>query len=47
LVGLHDIREVMKVLEGAARSILNEIKNLPNVVTDPNWLRELEQDDGK
>jgi hypothetical protein len=31
------------VLEGAAHSILNEIKDLPNAISDPNWLESLEQ----
>ena len=44
LVGLNDVREVMKVLEGAAISILNEIKDLPKPVTDPNGLKSLEDD---
>jgi hypothetical protein len=35
LVGLHDVREVMKVLQGAAHSIFNEIKNLPSKAIDP------------
>jgi hypothetical protein len=43
LVGLKDVREVNSVLEGAARSILNEIKDLPGTVTDPHWLESLEE----
>jgi hypothetical protein len=38
--------EDREVLEGAAISILNEIRDLPQVVTDPNWLRELEKEEG-
>lgn len=44
LVGLKDVREVHKVLEGAAISILNEIKDFPSAVTDPNWLDTLDGD---
>ena len=40
LVGLND-REIAQVLEGAAHSILNEIKDLPNTVTNPHWLEAL------
>jgi hypothetical protein len=32
LTGLQDVREVQKILEGAAHSILNEIKNLPKTI---------------
>ena len=44
LTGLKNVREVKKVLEGAAISILNEIKDLPKAVTDPNWLESLEEE---
>ena len=44
LVGLDDVREVKKVLEGAAHSILNEIKDLPSAVSDPSWIETLEKD---
>ena len=47
LTGLDDIQEVRKILEGAAHSILNEIKDLPSAVSDPNWLKTLERDEGK
>jgi hypothetical protein len=43
LVGLKDVREVQKVLKGAAISILNEIKDLPSAVTDPHWLAKVEK----
>ncbi len=45
LVGLNDVREDMKVLEGAAHSILNELKDLPGTVTDPHWPESLEEKD--
>ena len=28
-------------------SLLIELKDLPSAVTDPNWLRTLEADEGK
>jgi hypothetical protein len=44
LFGCKDVREVRKVLEGAAISILNEIRELPQKAVDPNWLEELEKE---
>jgi phage terminase Nu1 subunit (DNA packaging protein) len=44
LVGLNE-REIGEVLKGAAHSILNEIKDLPGKVSDPNWLESLEEKD--
>ena len=40
LVGLND-REIAQVLQEAAHSILNEIRDLPNTVSDPHWLEEV------
>jgi len=42
LVGLND-REIAQVLKGAAHSILNELKDLPNTATNPRWLESLEE----
>ena len=42
LVGLND-REISAVLEEAAHSILNEIKDLPGTATDPHWLDKVEE----
>ena len=47
LTGLKDVREVKRVLEGAAISILNEIKDLPNAISDPDWLAKVEEGVGK
>ena len=47
LVGLKDVREVQKVLDGAAISILNEIRDLPSAVTDPDWLARVEENGGQ
>jgi hypothetical protein len=38
------LRQISALLEEAARSILREIKNLPGTVTDPHWLKSLEED---
>ena len=43
LVGLNN-REIAQVLQEAAHSMLNEIKDLPSKVTDPNWLDTLDGD---
>jgi hypothetical protein len=36
-----------KALREIAISTLNELKDLPSAVTDPNWLETLERDEGK
>ena len=41
---MKDVREVQKIREGAAHSILNEIKDLPKTI-EPGWLEELEKDE--
>ena len=46
LVGL-DANAMRKALREIAISTLNEIKNLPSAVSDPNWLNKLEADGGK
>jgi hypothetical protein len=45
-LGLTDAAQASKILRELAISILNEIKDLPTKVTDPNWLESLEDDDG-
>jgi hypothetical protein len=45
LMGVNDAARVSKILKEMAVSILNEIKDLPARVTDPNWLESLEDDD--
>jgi hypothetical protein len=44
-VGLRDANAVKKMLQEMAISVLNNLKNLPQQVTDANWLAELESDD--
>jgi hypothetical protein len=46
LVGL-DADQMRKALREIAIATLNEIKNLPSAVSDPNWLETLERDEGK
>ena len=47
LLGLNDAAQVQRILREMAFSLLNEIKDLPEKVTDPNWLDESDgQDDG-
>jgi hypothetical protein len=38
---MTDVHEIRMVLEGAARALLDEIKDLPSKVTDPLWLETL------
>ena len=45
LSGCKDIGEVRKILQGAAISILNEIRELPQKAVNPDWLKELEEDE--
>jgi hypothetical protein len=46
LVGL-DADAMRKTLREIAVSTLNELKDLPSTVSDPNWLRTLKADEGK
>ena len=46
LVGL-DANGMRKALREIAISTLNELKDLPQAVSNPNWLRTLEADEGK
>jgi hypothetical protein len=46
LVGL-DANQMRKALREIAVSTLTELKDLPSAVSDPNWLRTLEADEGK
>lgn len=46
LVGL-DAKAMRKALREIAVSTLNEIKDLPQAVTNPHWLKALEKDGGK
>jgi hypothetical protein len=41
-LGLTEAAQAAKILRELAISILNEIKDLPAQVTDPNWLETLE-----
>ncbi len=40
LAGLSDVHEIRMVLEGAARALLDEIKDLPSKVTGPEVARK-------
>jgi hypothetical protein len=43
-VGLLDVYEAKKLIDEMARSTLTELANLPQKVTDPNWLSAIEGD---
>jgi hypothetical protein len=49
MVGCKDAKAAKTMLHEIAISLLNDLKDLPNKVTDPNWLEELEEkeDGGK
>jgi phage terminase Nu1 subunit (DNA packaging protein) len=38
---------VQAALKEMARQLCNDLANFPEQITDPNWLRTLEKDDGK
>jgi hypothetical protein len=42
ILGLTDLDQASKILREMSISILKDIKNLPQQVTDPNWLESLE-----
>ena len=43
LIKLTDVNQMHQALREISISLLNEIKDLPNSVTDPDWLRKLEK----
>ena len=43
-VGLQDVHEAKGLIDEMARSTLTELANLPQKVTDPNWLSAIEGD---
>jgi hypothetical protein len=45
-VGLTDLNEIRQILRSIGLNVLQEVKDLPKTVK-PNWLGELEADDGK
>jgi hypothetical protein len=47
ILNLTDVNQAAAILREAAVSVLNEIKDLPQKVTDPHWLEELEADEVK
>jgi hypothetical protein len=44
-LGLTDARQASGLLKELAVSILNDIKDLPQQVTDPNWLNTLDDEE--
>jgi hypothetical protein len=47
ILGLKDVTEAIVILRQAMVELLNEIKDLPDKVTNPRWLDELGADDGE
>jgi len=47
ILNLSDPFKAKAILREMMISMLNELKDLPNKVTNPHWLRELEAEDGK
>ena len=46
LLNISDFGKMSKLLKEMSLSILTEIENFPERVTDPAWLRRLEEDGG-
>jgi len=46
MVNLPDTKAAAAVLKEIAVSVLNEVRDLPENVSDPNWLEKLENGDG-
>jgi hypothetical protein len=42
-LGLTDVNQTSKILKEMSLDVLNDIQNLPQKVTDPHWLRELDK----
>jgi hypothetical protein len=45
ILNIAEPRKAKEILKEAMISLLNTIKDLPNAVSDPNWLATLEKDD--
>jgi hypothetical protein len=46
ILGLTDVNQAHKILKELSIALLNELKDLPQKVVDPNWLKEVEKDGG-
>jgi hypothetical protein len=44
ILGLTEASQAAKILKEMSIAVLNDIMNLPQQVTDPNWLETLEGD---
>jgi hypothetical protein len=47
LIHIEDIKDVHRILQEMVYRLLDEIKNLPIQVTDPNWLANMEEEEDK
>jgi hypothetical protein len=45
ILNLSDAAQAHRILKELSISLLNELRDLPQKVTDPNWLRTLEDDE--
>jgi hypothetical protein len=46
ILGLTDVNQARRILREMMISTLNEIKDLPLRISDPDWLKKLEEKDG-
>jgi hypothetical protein len=47
ILNVSDVEKARKILTTAAHQLLGELQDLPEKVTDPGWLKELEADGSK
>jgi phage terminase Nu1 subunit (DNA packaging protein) len=45
LIHIEDIKDVHRILQEMVFRLLDDIKNLPIQVTDPNWLANMEEEE--
>jgi hypothetical protein len=47
ILNLTDVNQANRILKEMMISLLDELRELPLKVVDPNWLATVEEDDGK
>ena len=47
ILNIAEPRQAKEILREAMTGLLNTIKDLPNAVTDPDWLAKVEENGGK
>jgi hypothetical protein len=47
ILKLTDVNQAHAILKELSIALLNELRDLPQKVVDPDWLREVEKEEGK